>query len=432
MSPTFRSLHVRNYRIFAAGAIVSNTGTWMQRVAQDWLVLQLTGSATAIGISTGLQFLPLLLFGMYGGVLADRFDKRRLLMLSQAALGVQALILGLLAVTGTAQAWHVYVLAFVLGCITAVDNPTRQSFVIEMVGRDDLPNAVALNSASFNMARLVGPAIAGVLLVWIGAGWVVLINAVSFSAVIWSLAHLRRRELRTPPAIERAKGQLREGLTYVRSRPDLLLTIVLVFFVGTFGLNFSMLLAVFAADVFDGGAAAYGWLSTAMAVGTLGGALVAARRGRPLKRLVLGSAFAFGVLEVLCALMPTYWLFLAMLVPTGFAALTFMTSANATLQLGSIPEMRGRVMALYTTVFFGGAPLGAPLMGWVAEMFGPRWSLVLGGSVSLAAAVVIGMLLAHKRDLVIRPHVRPRPHVHVRPRPQPAQVRRVGESASAA
>jgi MFS family permease len=193
-----------------------------------------------------------------------------------------------------------------------------------------------------------------------------------------------------------------------------------------------MLLAVFAADVFDGGAAAYGWLSTAMAVGTLGGALVAARRGRPLKRLVLVSAFAFGVLEVLCALMPTYWLFLAMLVPTGFAALTFMTSANATLQLGSVPEMRGRVMALYTTVFFGGAPLGAPLMGWVAEMFGPRWSLVLGGSVSLAAAVVIGMLLARKRDLVIRPHVRPRPHVHVRPRPQPAQVRRVGESASAA
>jgi MFS family permease len=431
VSPTFRSLHVRNYRIFATGAIVSNTGTWMQRVAQDWLVLQLTGSATAVGISTGLQFLPLLLFGMYGGVLADRFDKRRLLMLSQAALGVQALILGLLAVTGTAQAWHVYVLAFVLGCITAVDNPTRQSFLIEMVGKDDLPNAVALNSASFNMARLVGPAIAGVLLVWIGAGWVVLVNAFSFSAVIWSLSRLRRRELRTPPAIERAKGQLREGLQYVRSRPDLLLTMVLVFFVGTFGLNFSMLLAVFAAKVFDGGAAAYGWLSTAMAVGTLGGALVAARRGRPLKRLVLGSAFVFGVLEVLCALMPTYWLFLAMLVPTGFAALTFMTSANATLQLGSAPEMRGRVMALYTTVFFGGAPLGAPLMGWLAEVFGPRWSLVLGGSVSLTAAAVVGMLLARKRDLVIRPHVLPRPHVHVRPRPHPAPLRRVGESASA-
>ncbi len=206
MSSTFRSLHVRNYRIFATGAIVSNTGTWMQRVAQDWLVLQLTGSAAAVGIATGLQFLPLLLFGMYGGVLADRFDKRRLLMMSQAALGLQALILGVLAVTGTAQAWHVYLLAFVLGSITAVDNPTRQSFVIEMVGRDDLANAVALNSASFNTARLIGPAIAGLLLVWVGAGWVVLINAVSFGAVIWSLTRLRDAELSTPACDRAGEG----------------------------------------------------------------------------------------------------------------------------------------------------------------------------------------------------------------------------------
>lgn len=415
MSPTFRSLHVRNYRIFAAGAIVSNTGTWMQRVAQDWLVLQLTGSATSVGIATGLQFLPLLLFGLYGGVLADRFNKRRLLMTSQAALAVQAVILGTLAVTGALQAWHVYLLAFFLGCVTAVDNPARQSFLIEMVGRDDLPNAIALNSASFNVARLVGPGLAGLLLVWIGAGWVVLINAISFSAVIWSLTRMRRRELTTPPAVERAKGQLREGLRYVRAHPDLLLTLVLVFFVATFGLNFQMLLAVFASDVFDGGAAAYGWLSTAMAVGTLGGALLAARRGRPLKRLVLGAAFTFGVLEILCALMPTYWAFLAMLVPTGFAALTFMTSANATMQLGASATMRGRVMALYMTVFLGGTPLGAPIIGWVAEILGPRWSLVLGGAVSVVAAVIVAVMLARKRQLVVRPHVLPRPHVTVRP-----------------
>jgi MFS family permease len=424
VSPTFRSLHVRNYRIFAAGAVVSNTGTWMQRVAQDWLVLQLTGSATAVGIATGLQFLPLLLFGMYGGVLADRFNKRRLLMATQAALGLQALILGLLAVTGAAQAWHVYLLAFFLGCITAVDNPTRQSFLIEMVGRDDLPNAIALNSASFNMARLVGPALAGLLLVWIGAGWVVLINAFSFAAVIWSLTRLRRKELRTAPVVERAKGQLREAVSYVRSRPELLTTLLLVFFVATFGLNFQLLLAVFASDVFDGGAPEYGWLSTAMAVGTLGGALVAARRGQPLQRRVLGAAFAFGTLEMLCALMPTYWTFLAMLVPTGFAALTFLTSANATMQLGATAAVRGRVMALYMTLFLGGTPFGAPIIGWVAEVFGPRWSLILGGAVSAVAAVVAALLLARKRDLVIRPHVLPHPHVTVRPQ--------VGDTASAA
>jgi MFS family permease len=361
---------------------------------------------------------------MYGGVLADRFNKRRLLMATQAALGVQALILGTLAVTGTAQAWHVYVLAFFLGCVTAVDNPTRQSFLIEMVGRDDLPNAIALNSASFNMARLVGPGLAGLLLVWIGAGWVIVINAFSFSAVIWSLTRLRRRELKPSPAVERAKGQLREGLRYVRSRPDLLLTLVLVFFVATFGLNFQLLLAVFASDVFHGGAAAFGWLSTAMATGTLAGALVAARRGRPLKRLVLGAAFAFGVLEILCAIMPTYWAFLAMLVPTGFAAITFLTSANATMQLGASPVMRGRVMALYMTLFFGGTPLGAPIMGWVAEVFGPRWSLVLGGIISILAAVVIAVALARSRRLTVRPHMLPRPHVTVRSG--------IGDTASAA
>jgi predicted MFS family arabinose efflux permease len=300
-----------------------------------------------------------------------------------------------------------------------------------MVGKDDLTNAVALNSASFNIARVIGPALAGLMLVWIGAGWVILVNAASFGAVIWSLSRLSDGELRTPPLVERAKGQLREGVRYVRNRPDLLLTIVLVFFVATFGLNFQMLLAVFAADVFARDAAAYGWLSTAMAAGTLGGALAAARRGVPRKRLVIGAAFVFGVLEIVTALMPTYWSFLAMLVPTGFAALTFMTSANATMQLGASAATRGRVMALYMTVFLGGTPLGAPIVGWVAEEWGARWGLVLGGVVSMAAAVLVAFLLARKRNLVIRPHVRPRPHVHLLPRPH-GNVQEVGETASAA
>lgn len=415
MSPTFRSLHVRNYRIFFAGALVSNIGTWMQRVAQDWLVLQLSGgSGVALGITTGLQFLPLLFFGLCGGMLADRFPKRRLLMVTQAFMGFQALLLGVLVVTGTAQVWHVYVLAFLLGVGTAVDNPTRQSFVVEMVGKDALPNAVGLNSASFNAARLIGPAVAGLLVAALDTGPVFLLNAVSFVAVIWALSRMRDGELDPAPRTPRGKGQLRAALTYVRMRPHLLLPIVIIFFVGTFGLNFQMTLALFASDVFDRGAASFGLLSSLMAVGTLAGALLAARRSRPRLRLVVVAAIGFGILEMIAGLMPTFWSFAALLIPTGIASLTLLTAANAMMQLGSDPEMRGRVMGLYVMVFFGGTPLGAPFIGALAELFGPRSSLLVGGAVSVLATVVATAVLMRRRGIAVQAHVRPRPHVHVR------------------
>ncbi|TDD83133.1 MFS transporter [Actinomadura rubrisoli] len=397
----FRSLRTRNYRLFAAGQVVSNTGTWMQRVAQDWLVLDLAhGSGTALGVTTGLQFLPLLLFGLWGGVVADRYPKRRVLMITQIAMGALALVLGVLAVTGTAQVWHVYVLAFGLGLATVVDNPTRQSFVIEMVGRRDLPNAIALNSATFNGARLLGPAVAGVLIAVLGTGPVFLVNAASFGAVLFGLYAMRQDELHPAAPVKRARGQLREGLRYVRGRRDLLLVLVLVGFVATFGMNFQMTTALVARQVFHTGASSFGLASSMLALGALIGALLAARRAtRPRLRLLLSGALLFGVLEVATGLMPTYWSFLVLLVPTGIALMTFTTAANATMQLSVAPEMRGRVMGLYMFVFLGTNPLGAPAVGWMAEQFGPRLSIVLGGVVAVLTTLAVGVLAVPRESI---------------------------------
>jgi MFS family permease len=399
----FRSLRVRNYRLYAAGQVVSNTGTWMQRVAQDWLVLELAhGSGTALGITTGLQFLPMLLFGLWGGVIADRYPKRRVLALTQISMGLLALVLGLLAVSGAAQVWHVYVLAFGLGVATVVDNPTRQSFVVEMVGKRDLPNAIALNSATFNGARLLGPAVAGVLIALIGTGPVFLVNAASFAAVLFSLSAMRADELHDAPAVKRAKGQLREGLRYVRGRRDLMLVLILVGFLAMFGMNFNTTVALVAKEVFHTDASAFGLASSMLALGALSGALLAARRvAKPRLRVLVGMGLLFGTLEALTGLMPTYWLFLALLVPTGIAMMTITTAANATMQLGVAPEMRGRVMALYMLVFLGTNPVGAPAIGWLAEHFGARTSLVIGGLVSALAAVVVGAVAA--RGTAVRP-----------------------------
>jgi MFS family permease len=403
VSPTFRSLRNRNYRIYYAGGVVSNIGTWMQRIAQDWLVLRLSDNdGVALGITTGLQFLPMLLVGPWGGMLADRYSKRKLLVVTQAFMGAVALVLAGLDLTDLVQVWHVYVLALMLGLGTAVDNPARQSFVIEMVGRDDLPNAVGLNSASFNLGRVIGPALAGLLIEVFGTGPVFVINGLSFTAVIYALTRLRTAELSPAPRAGRGPGQVLEGIRYVRSRPDLLTVMVLVFFVGTFGLNFQLTMALMATEEFGKGAGEFGLLGSIMAVGSLTGALLAARRGRPRLRLLLLAALAFGLVEVASGLMPTYVLFAAILVPVGVAALTFITAANSTMQLGVDPIMRGRVMALYMAVFFGGTPLGAPLVGAVAEAFGARWSLILGGVVSALAAVVAALVLARHERLQIR------------------------------
>jgi MFS family permease len=398
----FKSLRTRNYRLFATGQVVSNTGSWMQRVAQDWLVLELThNSGTALGITTGLQFLPMI-FSMYGGMVADRYPKRRILMATQAAMGGLALILGVLAITGVVQIWQVYALAFALGVVTVVDNPTRQSFAVEMVGRDGMPNAIALNSAVFNLARIVGPAIAGLVISAVGTPAAFLVNAASFGAVLISLKLMRPSELHPVKPVPRAKGQLREAMRYVRARPNLWLSMVLIFFVATFGMNFQVTNALMSREVFHTGAGLFGLASAVFAVGALGGALLAARRSRPTMTLLLGTAFAFSVLEVISGFMPGYWSYLIMLIPTGLALLTFTTASNSAVQLGTTAEMRGRVMGLYMLFFLGGAPIGSPLVGWAAEQFGPRVSLLAGGMISLVATAAIGLMLAHSRGKRVR------------------------------
>ena len=414
MSPTFTSLHNRNYRLFFTGGLVSNTGTWMQRVAQDWLVLQvLHGTGTQLGITTGLQFLPMLLFSMWAGVLADRYSKRALLYVTQTGLALTALALGLLDVAGVAQIWHVYVLAFLTGVITALDNPTRQSFVVEMVGREHLSNAVGLNSASFQSARVIGPAAAGLLINWIGTGPVFLVNAASFIAVLISLTAMNPALLHPAPRTARGPGQLREGLRYVRARPDLLFVLLVVFFVGTFGMNFQMTTALMAVNVFHRGAGQYGLLGSAMAVGSVVGALFAARRKRPRLRLIVLATAAFGIAEVAAGVMPTYLTFALSLPFAGVTALTVITAANSTMQLAVSPVMRGRVMALYMAVFMGGTPLGAPIVGWVGQTFGPRWTLWLGGVLSAVPALLGAVVIARRNPLVVRPHLRPRPKLEI-------------------
>ena len=403
MSPTFRSLSNPNYRLYAAGGAVSNVGTWMQRVAQDWLVLQLTAySGVALGVTTGLQFLPVLLLSPFAGLAADRIPKRLLLQLTNVGMAVTALVLGVLAVTGTAEIWHVYVLALVLGTAAAFDAPARQSFVSEMVHADDLTNAVGLNSASFNAARIVGPAIAGVLIAALGGGavatgWVILVNALTYAAPIVMLRRLDVSALRSPRPMERGPGQILAGVSYVRSRPDLMLILAIVFFAGTFGLNFQMTSALMATEVFDKGPAEYGLLGTFMAVGSLTGSLLAATRQGVRLRLVVGSALAFAGIEIVSGLMPSYLTFALVTPVLGLAALTMITAANAYMQLNTDEGMRGRVMALYMMIFIGGTPFGAPLVGWVGEAFGARWTLVLGGLITAAGVVGAGLWFARAR-----------------------------------
>jgi MFS family permease len=393
----FRSLRVRNYRLYAAGQLVSLTGTWMQRVAQDWLVLELTNSGTALGIVTALQFLPSLLFGLWGGVLADRYDKRKLLLATQTGLALVALILGVLDVTGIVQYWQVLVLALLLGLVSAVDSPVRQSFAVEMVGPDDLTNAVGLNSTIFNSARILGPAVAGVMITAVGTGWAFVANAISSIAVLAGLALMRPSELRPSPAIDRVRGQLRAGLRYVWHRQDLLLTMILVFVVGTFGLNFQITTALLAKQVFHRTATGYGLLSTALAVGACVGAVLATRRRtRPSLLFLLLAALSFGLLEMIAGSMPGFGGTALVLVLVGLAMLTFTTAANSSVQLGVEATMRGRVMALYLMCFLGGTPLGAPIVGWVASTVGPRWGMIGGGLVCMAVAVGLAVYLVRQ------------------------------------
>ncbi len=406
MKGTFRSLNSYNYRLWAGGALVSNVGTWMQRVAQDWIVLtQLTHqSATAVGIVMSLQFGPQILFLPVTGFAADHLDLRKLLIATQAAMGALALGLGILTVAGLVQLWHVYVFAFLLGCVTAFDATARQTFVSELVADVDLSNAVALNSTSFNAARMIGPAIAGVLISVVGSGWVFLINAASFVAVIGSLAFLRKEELHRKARAPRTPGSMVEGFRYVWKRPDLKAVLLMFFLIGTFGFNFPIFISTMSVTVFHAGAHQYGLLTSVMAMGSVAGALLSARREKPRVELLLTGAGLFGLGAGLGAIMPNYVLFGMALALVGVSAQTFSTTANGTVQLSTEPVMRGRVMAILLAVAMGGTPLGAPIVGWVADRFGPRWALAVAAGAGWAAVLVGLHYLTKHRQLRMHVH----------------------------
>ncbi|MGK5112892.1 MFS transporter [Geodermatophilus sp. CPCC 205506] len=432
-SGSFRSLRVRNYRIYASANLVSLTGTWMQRIGQDWLVLQLSGdSGIALGLITALQFGPTLLLSMYGGVLADRYAKRRMLVATQALMGLLALVLAVLVAADGVALWHVFVLAGALGAVSAIDAPVRQAFVSEMVGPELLANAVSLNSTIFNGARLVGPSLAGLL---IGAASgdtapALFVNAASFACTIGALLSMRARELHPSPPLARAKGQLRAGLAYTWAHPDLVLAMGLAFVLGTFAFNYQVTIALMTREVFDLGAEAFGLLSTCFAVGSLSGALLSTRRRRrPRQRFLVGTAIVFGLLTMACGLAPGYVSFAVLLVPAGAAGLVFSVANNSFVQLGVDPQLRGRVMALYFMCFMGGTPLGAPLIGWVAEHLGAPWGFLIGGAVAVAAGLGAGAWLARGRRVRLEAHVSP-PRVQLHVGPRTAPVRAAVEAAA--
>ena len=415
MSPTFHSLGVRNYRVYAAGALVSNVGTWMGRVAQDWLVLTVLTdhSAVALGTVTGLQFLPFLLLAPWAGMIADRFPKRRILFTTQSALLLTALALAVLTATGVVELWHVYVLATLQGVATALDNPARQTFVSEMVDNEHLPNAVALNSASFNLGRLIGPGVAGLLIAALGIAPALYVNALSFVFVLAALVAMNAAEL-TPAPRARGKGQIREGLRYVRGRPDLVLIMLLVFVLGTFGMNFQVTMALMATTVFDKGPGEFGVLGSIMAIGSLAAALLAARRGRPRMRLLLGALAGFTVATGALALAPTYEVFALLLIPTGLTALTALTAANAMVQVSVDPAVRGRVMALYMAIFLGGTPLGAPVIGWIGDAFGARWTIAIGTIMVGLTLAVVALWFGRRENVSVTFQTRARPRLQIR------------------
>jgi MFS family permease len=395
----FRALSNFNYRVWAAGALVSNIGTWMQRIAQDWLVLTVLThrDASAVGIVMSLQFAPQLLLVPWTGLAADRFNQRKLLMITQATMGVLALALGVLTVEGVIRLWHVYVFAFLFGCAAAVDAPVRQTFVAELVGDEHLSSAVALNSTSFNAARMIGPAVAGFVIADVGTGWAFLVNGISFAAVLISMSLFRVSELRPSARAPRMPGGFMEGFRYVWQRADLRAIMIMLFLIGTFGLNFPIFTSTMAVKVFHTDAKGFGLLSSIMAVGTISGALLAAGREKPRFSSLLIAAVAFGIGCTLAAVSPGYWWFAGSLVLIGVAALTLTNTTNSMMQLSAEPAMRGRVMSLRLAVALGGTPIGAPIVGWVANHFGPRWGLGVGAGSGFTAALVAVVFLRRER-----------------------------------
>ena len=394
---SFASLSVPNYRRYFTGQVISISGNWMQIVAEMWLVVQLTGNGVSVGLTAALQFLPVLLFGAWGGVLADRMPKRRLLTFTQAAMAVPALTLWALTIGGSVELWMVYSLVLVRGVVTAIDNPARQSFVSEIVGSDRVVNAVALNSLYVHTARIVGPAAAGGVIALLGVGPCFLVNALSFGAMLVALRTMDPSQLQPAPIVARARGQLRSALAYVRATPDLWIPLAMMVAIGTFAYNFQVLLPLLADFTWNGTATTYALLTSAMGIGSVAGALAQSARGRVGPALLVGAAAALGAFELLAAAAPTLPLQIAALIPLGAATVTFSSSVNSSLQLAAVPEMRGRVMALYAIVFIGSTPIGAPVAGWLSEVAGPRAGMLLGAVVALAAAATAAAGFARSR-----------------------------------
>ncbi|MFF2703475.1 MULTISPECIES: MFS transporter [Streptomyces] len=408
LASSLQSLTIRNFRLFAAGQLVSVAGTWMMIVAQDWLVLSLTGdSGIALGVVTALQFTPLLLLTLHAGSFADRYDKRHLLMAVNLASALLALLLALLVLTGRVELWHVYLFALGLGTVNAFEVPTRMAFVSELVGAELLPNASALSAAYFNSARVVGPALAGLLISWSGTAAVMLLNAASYLATVAGLRMMRPAELhRSGPRPERAR--VKDGIRHLTSRRDLVLPMVLVGVIGMLGFNFQLTLPLLAKTVFHADAAAFGLLTTALAAGSLLAAFATTlRRGRPPLGLVIGAALAFGILQALAGLAPTYAAAAVLLFCTGCGSIYFAQAANHSIQLGTAPAYRGRIMALYTLAFQGTTPLGALIVGVFSEKLGARSGLILGGGASALTALAV--LALHLRTTTARPAPEPPP-----------------------
>ena len=429
----FTSLRLFNYRVWFFGALVANIGTWMQRVAQDWLVLAVLpeGSAVHVGIVTGLQFLPVIFLSPLAGLIADRVDRRKMLITTQAGMGLLALALGALVLLGTATVYHVYLFALALGIFSAFDAPVRQVFVSDIVPPASLANAVALNSASFNAARLVGPGVAGLLIAAVGPGWAFIVNAITFAATIGAVLAMRVGQMQPREPTKRGKGQLREGVAYVRGRADIITIMIVVFLVGGLGLKFQLTSAAMAHDEFGMGAGEYGVLGSVLAIGSLFGALMAARRKRPRLRLVLGAAFGFGVSSLIMAMTPTYELFAISAIPVGFFSLTMLTSANAAIQTTTEPNIRGRVMSLYLVVFFAGNPVGGPIVGWIAETFGARWSIAVGAITAILVATIAAAVTARREEVRVRYRLRQRPHLVLQHRNGKLESEAAGDPESA-
>ena len=401
MKATFQSLHVRNFRLFFGGQLVSQCGTWMQTIALGWLVLHLShNSGFAIGLAIALQFIPTLLFGVWGGVIADRFDKRTVLLCTQVAMAAIAVLLAVLDISGVVQLWMLYVLIVAFGLALAVDNPTRQAFVPEMVAPADLPNAIGLSSAIFQLARIVGPALGGVLIVAVGTGVCFALNAVSFVFIIGALLLMRPRELHGAAPLARDTGQIRDGLRYVWRTPELRSTLLLTLIVGTFAINSPVVLPLLAKVTFHGTAEVYSWMTIAMGAGALVGALVIAHRARAGGDLLFATGLGFGVAICVAASAPTLGIFIGLLVLVGVGQMSFLTTCNSLIQLTSDPAMRGRVMAVYTITVLGTTPVGGPTVGWISEQFGPRWGLAVGGIATIAGVLVFGtaFVRARRRD----------------------------------